>query len=126
MLLIINVSKEAVVALDKLLKQATQPLKDRIKELENELKKSLPPEEKLKIESNIKELKRELSIKSREVQALKKMLQKYNSNIVKEAKVILEKDGIDKALAYLKSKDVQDREIHLKKQMKEFAQKYIL
>ena len=40
-----DVSKETVVALDKLLKQATKPLKDRMKELENELQKSLTPEE---------------------------------------------------------------------------------
>ena len=111
-------SDNNTVVLDKDI--SNKLLKEYVKKVED-LKK-----DKNTTQEELNKAKLELARKVQELKELKKLLKNNNYKIVQKAKDILEKEGIDKALSFLKSQELKNKETLLSKNMKEMAETYKL
>ena len=103
-----------------------QPYKDRIKQLKRELKRSVSLEEKIRISAKLNEAQKTLKRKDLEIKELEKFIENSNLKVVRTAAKILDEKGIEAALDYLKSKQVDAFEKNTQKNMKELAGKYTM
>ncbi len=110
---------------DKSLALIIQPYKEKITKFKEQLKNSRNDEEKIKYITLLEKANEEKAKKDKEIAKLKELLDNAKYKIVKEATVIFEKEGVEKALAFLQNSS-NEKEKLLKENMKEMAEKYRL
>jgi len=111
---------------DNALKLIIAPYIKDIKRLEEQLKKSTSDEEKLKLSELLNRANEEKAKKDKEIAKLKELIDNAQYKIVKEAKVVFENEGIEKALEFLQNSKTKEQEQLLNANMKEWAEKYRL
>jgi len=111
---------------DKSLALIIKPYQDNIAQLKEQLKQSTSDEEKLKLSELLNGANEEKAKKDKEIAKLKELIDNAQYKIVKEAKVVFENEGIEKALEFLQNSKTKEQEQLLNANMKEWAEKYRL
>jgi len=122
-----NITVNQTIGLtDKSLALIIKPYQDNIAQLKEQLKKSTNDEEKLKLSDLLNRANEEKAKKDKEIAKLKELIDNAQYKIVKEATVVFENEGIEKALAFLQNSKTKEQEQLLNANMKEWAEKYRL
>lgn len=110
----------------KTLDNLLQEYQDTVDLLENQLRRTVSIEEELRISAKLNIAKAELINKEQEISSLNEFIKISNSKVTRTVKILLEVDGIDGALAYLRGKGFKQFEENTKKNHKELASGYII